>query len=375
MSNTFKTVIILRNDASANWLVNSTAVLMRGEVGLEFLESGKVKMKIGDGVATWSELPYFGGETEELSTAIALLEAQVGTLNTDILALMARTAELEAKTANVYTKEEVDSLLSTIYRVKGSVDNYSDLPSDAVIGDVYNIINADSTHGIHAGDNVVWNGEAWDKLGGIVDLTDYVTAKDFEALAIDVKRHAYEITSAPVGTLVDDSREKEIRVCCPKGTEFSHQAVGSTGNADMYYMGFRAYAPNENVVSFKEDLGEIINDNTMYYFENNDFAGIDSYGRKYSICWLALAQYDEATDTWTYFGEKSSTKRFIGWYYTVEWYDASGLMVHTDTIRINLTNEDCHNSIEPYYMGQINVNKLVQSDDDQLILFGGSSAN
>ena len=52
-----------------------------------------------------------------------------------------------------------------------------------------------------------------------------------------------------------------------------------------------------------------------------------------------------------------------------------GVKVDSDTIRINLTNESCHNSIEPYYMGQINVNKLIQSDNDQLILFGGSSTN
>lgn len=222
MSNTFKTVIVLRNDASANWLVNSASILMRGEVGLEFLESGKVKMKIGDGFTPWHNLPYFGGEIEEIATAVMLLEAQVGTLNTDILALMARTAELEAKAANVYTKAEVDSLLSTIYRVKGSVDYYKDLPSNPTIGDVYNILYADPAQGIHAGDNVVWNGDAWDKLGGVVDLTGYVTVKDFEALAIDVKRHAYEITSAPEGALIDTSREKEIRVCCPQGTIFNH---------------------------------------------------------------------------------------------------------------------------------------------------------
>jgi len=46
-------------------------------------------------------------------------------------------------------------------------------------------------------------------------------------------------------------------------------------------MQFRAYAP-EGAVSFKEDDKNHIEDDTMYYFDD-DFAGIDQYGRKYSV--------------------------------------------------------------------------------------------
>ena len=173
----------------------------------------------------------------------------------------------------------------------------------------------------------------------------------------------YEITSKPEGTLVD-YREKEIRVMCPAGTEWTKQNVGSTGNANMYYMGFKAYAP-EGAVSFKEDDQATIEDQTMYYFEGNDFAGIDELGRKYSIVWLALASYDEASDTWTYFGEKSSTERYIGWYYSVEWYDADGVVIASDRIRINLSNEECHLAIEPYYMSDMV--KTVKSYTDEQI--------
>lgn len=62
------TKIIIRNDSFANWeAVKDTAVLLKGEMGIEFnpdatSESKKVKIKIGDGVHTWAELPYFGGE-------------------------------------------------------------------------------------------------------------------------------------------------------------------------------------------------------------------------------------------------------------------------------------------------------------------------
>ena len=156
----------------------------------------------------------------------------------------------------------------------------------------------------------------------------------------------YEIVSKPVGTLVNYS-DKEIRVMCPADTQWVKQNVGSTGNANMYYIGFRAYAP-EGAVSFKEgDRGVIVDE--MFTFDH-DFAGTDEFGRNYSIVWLAVANYDETTDTWTYYGASSSTDRYIGWNYVVEWYNADGVMIASDAIRINLSNEACHSSTEPYYL-------------------------
>lgn len=61
-NNKLNTRIVLRNDSSTNWLANETQVLLKGEVGIEFLDTGKVKMKIGDGVKSWAQLPYFGGD-------------------------------------------------------------------------------------------------------------------------------------------------------------------------------------------------------------------------------------------------------------------------------------------------------------------------
>lgn len=157
----------------------------------------------------------------------------------------------------------------------------------------------------------------------------------------------YEITSVPEGTLVD-YRDKEIRVMCPVDVEWVKQNVGNTGNANMFYMGFKAYAP-DGAVSFKEgDRGVIIDE--MFDF-NGDFAGTDEYGRNYSICWLALANYDANSDTWTYFGKNSSAEKYIGWDYIVEWYNADGIVIASDCVRINLSNENCHYSTKPYYVG------------------------
>ncbi len=52
-----QTVIKLRRDTAANWL-SEDPVLAAGEPGFEIDTN---KMKLGNGVSTWSELPYFGG--------------------------------------------------------------------------------------------------------------------------------------------------------------------------------------------------------------------------------------------------------------------------------------------------------------------------
>ncbi len=75
---------------------------------------------------------------------------------------------------DAYTKTEVDAKVSSVYRYRGTVSTYADLPSSGQeVGDVYNIETADSTHGIKAGDNVAWNGSVWDALSGAVDLTPF----------------------------------------------------------------------------------------------------------------------------------------------------------------------------------------------------------
>lgn len=68
--------------------------------------------------------------------------------------------------------------ISTLYRYKGTVATYDQLPvASQVIGDAYNVASDDKSHGIKAGDNVVWNGTYWDNLSGYVDLSPYLTSE------------------------------------------------------------------------------------------------------------------------------------------------------------------------------------------------------
>ena len=90
-------------------------------------------------------------------------------------------------TANsTYAKK---SDITNIYKFKGTKTNYADLPTtNRVTGDVWNITNADAEHGIKAGDNVAWNGTAWDNLSGTVDLSAYATTSTTDAISADVKK-------------------------------------------------------------------------------------------------------------------------------------------------------------------------------------------
>lgn len=158
----------------------------------------------------------------------------------------------------------------------------------------------------------------------------------------------YEVSDKPADTLVT-YMEKEIRVMCPATHVWELRPSGENADVNTYYIGVKAYAP-ENAVSFKEDMKETIEDETMFYFEGNDFAGTDEYGRKYSIIWLPVAKYDADDAAWTYYGNGSSKEKYIGWFYSVEWYDSNGTVITSDCIRINLANEDCYSVPKPYYV-------------------------
>ena len=57
---------------------------------------------------------------------------------------------------------------ATVYEYMGSVSTYANLPADPNTGDVYVVNTADSTHGIAAGDEVVWNGTEWELFSTVI---------------------------------------------------------------------------------------------------------------------------------------------------------------------------------------------------------------
>ncbi len=117
-----KTIIrqVGRIGTSAQW-ATVNPVLENGELGYERTAENKVLWKIGDGVTPWNDIPY------------------------------------------------PSIFVDKVYRFKGSVDTFEDLPQDAQEGDVYNVNDS--------GANYAWTGETWDNLG-VVQEIDSAPIKD-----------------------------------------------------------------------------------------------------------------------------------------------------------------------------------------------------
>lgn len=113
---TLTTRLVSRNDSTGNWdAVKDTAIPMKGETCYEFCDDGKVKMKVGDGVKTWAQLPYFGGE--------AAKTFQVGSLDEITTEELAIGDTAIVKTA-IYVDAENEA--NSRYSYTGYVYNGSD---------------------------------------------------------------------------------------------------------------------------------------------------------------------------------------------------------------------------------------------------------
>lgn len=132
---------------------------------------------------------------ETINTSITSINGEITTIKGDITSIEGDITELQESLGNAEgdittVKNALDAHkadynnphkvtaaqlgLATVYKYKGSVETYSDLPtSEQQIGDVYNVKQADPDHNIKAGDNVAWDGEKWDILAGDTDLSGY----------------------------------------------------------------------------------------------------------------------------------------------------------------------------------------------------------
>lgn len=101
----------------------------------------------------------------QANTAIQKVETVISQMPTDYV----KTGVFETY------KQEMNNRISSVYRFKGSVENYEALPFyNREIGDVWNLLDS--------GANYAWTENGWDKLSETIDLSDYVKASAFEEL-------------------------------------------------------------------------------------------------------------------------------------------------------------------------------------------------
>ena len=297
-----------------------------------FAASYKLKKIVGDAVS-------YVGDTINIARDMVLKSATLETVIED------GVPYADAKVGDPYIKMVFNDIeASNIYiPVNGLVDKFEAGVGISIENNVISVRLADVSHGLVAVDGALSLMLATKDNDGAMSKEDKKMLGSIPSVYIARK---YDISGTPEGTLVNYG-EKEIRVMCPADAKFVKQSVGDNGNPNMYYMTFKAYAP-EDAVSFKEgDRGVIIDE--MHTFDG-PASGVDEFGRKYSVCWLALASYDASTDTWTYFGKNSNESKYIGWDYCVEWFNEHDVKIAANNIRINLSNEACHNNTKPYYM-------------------------
>lgn len=132
------------------------------------------------------EITTIKSDITSIEGDITELQGSLGNAEGDITAV---TNALDAHKADYDNPHKVTAAqlgLATVYKYKGSVETYANLPtSGQQVGDVYNVKQADPDHNIEAGDNVAWDGEKWDILAGDTDLSGYAqlnSANTFTAL-------------------------------------------------------------------------------------------------------------------------------------------------------------------------------------------------
>lgn len=166
-----------------------------------------------------------------------------------------------------------------------------------------------------------------------VDLSDYAktqfvnkttVAQKYEVLPIDGMFVSYNGTEIRVNTQHVDIDS------LPK------QNAGDGSSDSYYYATFRAYAP--------EEATSVIEGSSDKMDTEHSTLATDQYGRKYTTIWPAIAS--KSGTTWSKFGDKSNTDKYLGFYYNFHWYNGDKL-ISKDKVRVILTNDACHNDLVP----------------------------
>lgn len=253
---------------------------------------------------------------------------------------------------DAYTKDEIDSKLSSVFHYKGSVVNYDALPTEnLVVGDVYNVETANAEKGIKAGDNVAWNGADWDILGGTVDLTAYALKTDLDG-KVDKVDGSRLMTNAEGTKLENIEENAQVNVIDGVSEEFVISADGKTLSVKEI--------SQEKITGLTEALKKKVDavegSRLMTDEEGTKLAGIENNAQ------ANILEVVKLNDNALPITEKGVNIPVGG----------ETLGVVKSSADENKVMIDAEGNME---VNKINVNKLTQTEGETLILNGGSSAN
>jgi hypothetical protein len=124
-------------------------------------------------VSTWSM--YFRVGVPEIADSSIVGVSSWGTWGNISNVVNSALSSHVNNTSNPHNVTAAQLGLSAAIKIKGSVNSYANLPTNASEGDMYQVETADTAKGIDAGDCVVWNGSSWENFGGWVDCISAIT--------------------------------------------------------------------------------------------------------------------------------------------------------------------------------------------------------
>ena len=127
--------IQIRRDTTQNWY-EINPILAKGEMGIEYLDNGKTKIKIGNGVDTYSNLEYFADTINyydiinkpqinniELNGNVSLIDLGIQPIGNyasyeDVVNGLALKADID----NTYSKSDVDTFFNNLLKIPAIED-------------------------------------------------------------------------------------------------------------------------------------------------------------------------------------------------------------------------------------------------------------
>ena len=222
------------------------------------------------------EITTIKGNITSIEGDITELQESLGNAEGDITTVKNALDAHKADYNNPHKVTAAQLGLATVYKYNGSVETYADLPtSKQQIGDVYNVKQADPDHNIEAGDNVAWDGTAWDILAGDTDLSGYAqlnSANTFTAL--NTFRANIRVSN---GTAAGSSGTISLGI---SPADEPVQTRISTDNLGGLFYHASTNQPHIFRVGTNIDVLAIRNDNTKVAFSsnNNPFATVTHDG-------------------------------------------------------------------------------------------------
>lgn len=327
-------------------------------LGFAAATAGAQLVKGADGRISW--VAPSGTTVEGLDTRLTVVENAIngtGEGETRVPGLVEKIGTLETNLANVYTKEEVNQKLSSVLNYKGSVDNYSDLPADAVKGDVYNVKNADTVHGVKAGDNVAYDGTSWDVLAGTIEMSGYLTKTEAETTYVAKEEGKTLISAELIEKLTNMNADGEKNVINAVSEEFSIDAGTRTLSLAT------GKITQDKIAGLAEALAKKVDAETGKGLSTNDFTN----DLKSKLDAIEAGAQANVIENVSMNGEALVIAE-----------KGVNIPLATNTTVGVIKGSDVENGVVIDEQGaasvkNLNVGKLVQTDGDWLILNGGNS--